>query len=116
MPPTVPRRISAAAGFLWRWASYLAASIALATVIAAGIRNRHSWHWGDFPTWVLAVGAIITSIFAFLAFRKQSEEVRTLKDQLRDQHRTVGLTMAFTPPARPGTTPRGAAPGPGKPR
>jgi hypothetical protein len=42
--------------------------------------------WGDVPTWGLLVGAIVTAIFAFLAFRKQSEEVRALKDQVRDQH------------------------------
>ncbi len=42
--------------------------------------------WGDVPTWGLLVGAIVTAIFAFLAFRMQSEEVRALKDQVKDQH------------------------------
>lgn len=36
-------------------------------------------------TVALAAGAIVTAVFAFLAFRKQSDEVRTLKEQLEDQ-------------------------------
>jgi hypothetical protein len=43
------------------------------------------------PTWVtavftivLAVGAIVTAIFAFLAFRKQSQQVRLLQKQVTD--------------------------------
>ncbi|HVB41959.1 MAG TPA: hypothetical protein VNF47_04545 [Streptosporangiaceae bacterium] len=38
-------------------------------------------------TAVLGVGAIITAIFAFLAFRKQSVEVTTLQDQISDQRK-----------------------------
>jgi hypothetical protein len=41
--------------------------------------------WGDVPTWGLFVGAIVTAIFAIKAFGKQSEEVRTLDRQARDQ-------------------------------
>jgi hypothetical protein len=68
-----------------RWA-YLAAGLVLAAgIIAAGIVNWHSWSWGDFPTWVLAVGAIVTSIFAIRAFGKQSRELRVLEQQARDQ-------------------------------
>jgi hypothetical protein len=42
-------------------------------------------------TVVLAGGAIVTALFAILAFRKQSEEVRTLKDQLGQQSTEVGV-------------------------
>lgn len=39
-------------------------------------------------TAVLAIGAIVTAIFAFLAFRKQSQEVRLLQQQTaRDMQR-----------------------------
>lgn len=47
------------------------------------------------PTWVtaaftvvLAVGAIVTAVFAFLAFRKQSAELAILRTQADDQHET----------------------------
>jgi hypothetical protein len=47
------------------------------------------------PTWltailtgVLAVGAIVTAVFAFLAFRKQAAELTTLKSQAEDQRAT----------------------------
>jgi hypothetical protein len=36
-------------------------------------------------TAVLALFAIVTAVFAFLAFRKQSTEVTTLQGQARDQ-------------------------------
>src|SRR5258708_37058637 len=42
-------------------------------------------------TAVLAAFAIITAAFAILAFRKQAEEVRTLKGQLDEQSREAGL-------------------------
>jgi hypothetical protein len=42
-------------------------------------------------TTILALGAIVTAVFASLAFRKQSEEVRTLKDQLTEQSKESGL-------------------------
>jgi gas vesicle protein len=41
--------------------------------------------WGDVPTWGLFAGAIVTAVFAIMAFGKQSEEVRTLDRQARDQ-------------------------------
>ena len=37
------------------------------------------------PTEVLAIGAIVTSVFAILAFRKQSAEVTTLQQQVKDR-------------------------------
>jgi hypothetical protein len=36
-------------------------------------------------TVVLAAGAIVTGVFAFLAFRKQSQEVRSIERQVTDQ-------------------------------
>ncbi len=57
------------------------AGIAVAAVAVAGYINRHSWDWGDFPTWILAAGAIVTAVFAYLAFRKQSQEVGLLQVQ-----------------------------------
>jgi hypothetical protein len=50
--------------------------------------------WGDVPTWGLLALAAITAVFAFFAFRKQSEEVRALKAQVEDQHQ---LTVKQTP-------------------
>jgi hypothetical protein len=41
--------------------------------------------WGDVPTWILGAGAIVTAIYARLAFRKQSLEVKILGEQLKDQ-------------------------------
>lgn len=46
-------------------------------------------NWGDVPTWCLFAGAAITAIFAILAFRKQSEEVGTLKQQASDQQELI---------------------------
>ena len=40
---------------------------------------------GAIATVVLAVGAIVTSVFATRAFRKQSEEVRLLQQASADQ-------------------------------
>jgi hypothetical protein len=40
-------------------------------------------NWGDVPTWGLFVGAVVTFIFAFMAFRKQAEEVGILEQQVR---------------------------------
>ena len=50
--------------------------------------------WGDVPTWGLLILAAITAFFALLAFRKQSEEVHALKEQVEDQHQ---LTVKQTP-------------------
>ncbi len=41
--------------------------------------------WTAVATIVLAVFAIVTAVFAFLAFRAQSSEVTTLRGQLEDQ-------------------------------
>jgi hypothetical protein len=38
-------------------------------------------------TVALAVGAIVTAVFAFLAFRKQSQEVRSIERQVKDQEK-----------------------------
>jgi hypothetical protein len=47
------------------------------------------------PTWliaiftgVLAVGAVVTAVFAILAFRKQSDQLQILKEQVGDQAKT----------------------------
>jgi hypothetical protein len=45
--------------------------------------------WGDVPTWGLFVFAAVTAVFAYLAFRKQSQEVRTLKQEQKDQQRLI---------------------------
>jgi hypothetical protein len=50
--------------------------------VFAAIRRSQ---WGDVPTWGLFVGAVFTAIYARLAFRKQSEEVKLLGQQLSDQ-------------------------------
>ena len=63
-------------------------------MLAATLPPASFPHWGDVPTWGLFAGAVVTAIFATLAFRMQSEQVRTLKDQLRDQHE---LTAKQTP-------------------
>lgn len=44
---------------------------------------------GDLPTWGLFAGAVVTGIYAILAFRKQSEEVGTLKQQGVDQQELI---------------------------
>jgi len=44
---------------------------------------------GDVPTWGLFAGAVVTSVYAILAFRKQSEEVRTLEQQAVDQQELI---------------------------
>ena len=41
--------------------------------------------WGDVPTWGLFAGAVVTTIFAIKAFRKQSAEVSILERQALDQ-------------------------------
>jgi hypothetical protein len=46
-------------------------------------------NWGDVPTWGLFAGAVVAAIFAILAFRKQSEEVSTLKQQALDQQELI---------------------------
>jgi hypothetical protein len=46
-------------------------------------------NWGDVPTWGLFAGAVVTAIFAILAFRKQSEEVSTLKQEALDQQELI---------------------------
>lgn len=65
----------------WQWQL----GVALTALTAAGIYNRHSWKWGDFPTWILAVGAIITAWYAIRAFRLQSEEIARLQQDRTDQ-------------------------------
>jgi len=45
-------------------------------------------------TGILAVFAIVTAVFAFLAFRKQSTKVAALQQQVRDQR---DLTAKQTP-------------------
>lgn len=41
--------------------------------------------WGDIPTWGLLIGAGLTGWYAKRAFDKQSEEVSTIKEQLKAQ-------------------------------
>lgn len=41
--------------------------------------------WGDIPTWGLLIGAGLTGWYAKRAFDKQSEEVSTIKEQLKEQ-------------------------------
>jgi hypothetical protein len=71
-----------------RWLLAAAIVIAVAGVVAAGIYNRRSWSWGDLPTWILAAGALITAVFAIMAFRKQSAELKILQTQVDDQRTT----------------------------
>lgn len=62
------------------------------------------------PTWltailtgVLAVGALVTAVFAFLAFRKQSQEVALLQEQDRrdiEQRRRAQAAQVFTWPGK----------------
>lgn len=47
--------------------------------------------WTAVATAVLAVFAIVTAVFAFLAFRKQSAEVATLQQQFDDQRKVNKL-------------------------
>jgi TATA-binding protein-associated factor Taf7 len=42
-------------------------------------------------TAVLAAGAIVTAVFAYLAFGKQSQEVRTLDREARDQAKLLEI-------------------------
>lgn len=58
------------------------ACAALVAIIAAGIINRHSWNWGDFPGWIAAaatagllIGAGATVHFARKAFGAQSQQL-----------------------------------------
>jgi hypothetical protein len=60
-------------------------AVSLALLIAAAVVFRHSWSWGDFPTWVLAVGAIITVYYARQAFREQGRELTALQQQVEQQ-------------------------------
>jgi hypothetical protein len=88
MQITITTCIHAIVSFLvarWRWACAVAAGIALAGLIYAGFYNKHSWNWGDFPSWIAAIttgglliGAAFTVYFARKAFIAQSQQ---LKDQ-----------------------------------
>ena len=46
------------------------------------------WHlppaWGDVPTWLLAVGAAVTSWYAARAFSEQHREVAAIEQQVKD--------------------------------
>jgi hypothetical protein len=42
-------------------------------------------------TALLAIGAVVTAVFAFLAFRQQASEVETLQQQARDQSKQLEL-------------------------
>jgi hypothetical protein len=68
-----------------------ALALAVLILIAAGICYRHSWNWGDFPTWILAAGAIVTVYYARRAFREQSEELAVLKRLTGAQTRVLTL-------------------------
>jgi hypothetical protein len=57
--------------------------------------------WTAVETIVLAVFAILTAVFAILAFRKQSVEVATLQQQFDDQRRVNDLQAAGTPGVLP---------------
>jgi hypothetical protein len=91
MPPTVPTRIGAIAGRVAagihgrRGLDRAALALALLILVVAGIVFRHSWSWGDFPTWVLAAGAIVTVYYARKAFREQSRELGVLQRQAKQQ-------------------------------
>jgi hypothetical protein len=61
------------------------AGLVVVALAATGIRNRHSWNWGDVPTWILAVGAIVTTVYAIRAFRLQADEVSKLAQDRKDQ-------------------------------
>ena len=69
----------------------LALALAVLILIAGGIFYRHSWNWGDFPTWILAAGAIVTVYYARRAFREQSEELAVLRRLAWDQTQVLTL-------------------------
>ena len=56
------------------------------TLIAAS-RASFAFAWGDIPTWVTALVALLALIAAVLAYRKQSQAVNEQAEQLRDQQR-----------------------------
>lgn len=62
-----------------------AVGVAVIAVAAAGAVYRHAWQWGDFPTWVLAVGAVATTWYAVRAYRLQSQEIAELRIDRSDQ-------------------------------
>jgi hypothetical protein len=43
--------------------------------------------WGDIPTWLLAVGAAVTSWYAVRAFLEQHREVAAIEQQVKDGQR-----------------------------
>jgi hypothetical protein len=56
--------------------------------------------WGDVPTWGLFAGAVVTSVFAILAFRKQSAEVGILQAEAKrdaaERHRAQAALVYMT--------------------
>jgi hypothetical protein len=62
-----------------------AAALIIAAFAAGGIYYRHRWDWGDVPTWLLAVGAVVTTVYAIRAFRMQANEVSKLAQDRKDQ-------------------------------
>jgi hypothetical protein len=58
-------------------------------------------------TAVLAAFAIITDVFAFLAYRKQSQEVRAIERQVRDQRMTAPRPWAESAGPAPPLAPWG---------
>jgi len=67
------------------WLLAVFAGLAALGFVIAAIIAGHSMDWGDVPTWILAAGAVITTVYAVLTFRQQSQEVRKLAQDRQDQ-------------------------------
>ena len=52
--------------------------------------------WGDVPAWGLFIGAVVTFVFAAMAFRKQSEEVGILRQQVRIDEAARGVDRVLS--------------------
>jgi hypothetical protein len=63
----------------WRVYAFGAGCLAVGLVIGAAFYGK-VWKlppaWGDIPTWILALGAIVGSFYAVRAFTAQSQQVR----------------------------------------
>jgi hypothetical protein len=71
----------------WRVRGLAAAAFFLGFLISLGIFGK-PWGlppaWGDIPTWILAIGALITAWYAARAFAGQSREVAAIEQQVSD--------------------------------
>ena len=93
----------------------IAAIVVAVVLIGAAIYNRHSWNWGDLPTWAeaiatigLLIGAGFTVHYARKAFDQQSAELDMLKDQaqrdINERRRTQARLIYIRADASRGTS------------